>query len=201
MKKFDITPLLPFYDKAADLCRDAFRREEEVAPLGLLEELMDIPGMPMHCPPHHFLMPALLLVLAGRAQKIPYEQFEEDLLEIEERAKEVPGGACGFYGNCGAAVGIGLFLSVYTGTDPHSEEYWGECNLATGRALQSIGEIAGPRCCKRNSFLALISALDTMEEFLHISIPRTGEIRCKYHDANPDCKGSDCPFFHKEAEA
>ena len=38
MKKFDITPLLPFYDKAADLCRDAFRREEEVAPLGLLEE-------------------------------------------------------------------------------------------------------------------------------------------------------------------
>ena len=79
MKKFDTTPLLPFYDKAADLCRDAFRREEEVAPLGLLEELMDIPGMPMHCPPHHFLMPALLLVLAGRAQKIPYEQFEEDL--------------------------------------------------------------------------------------------------------------------------
>ena len=141
------------------------------------------------------------LVLAGRAQKIPYEQFEEDLLEIEERAKEVPGGACGFYGNCGAAVGIGLFLSVYTGTDPHSEEYWGECNLATGRALQSIGEIAGPRCCKRNSFLALCSALDTLEEFLHISIPRTGEIRCKYHDANPDCKGSECPFFHKEAES
>ena len=29
MKKFDITPLLSFYDKAADICRDAFRREAE----------------------------------------------------------------------------------------------------------------------------------------------------------------------------
>ena len=145
MKKFDITPLLPFYDKAADICRDAFRREK-VTPLGLLEELMDIPGLPMHCPPHHFLIPALLLVLTGRAQGIPEAQFEEDLLEIEERAKEVPGGACGFYGNCGAAVGIGLFLSVYTGTDPHSEEHWGECNLATGRASRA-GRI---RCARRN---------------------------------------------------
>ena len=197
MKKFDITPLLPFYDKAADICRDAFRREE-VTPLGLLEELMDIPGLPMHCPPHHFLIPAALLVLTGRAQGIPEAQFEEDLLEIEERAKEVPGGACGFYGNCGAAVGIGLFLSVYTGTDPHSEEYWGECNLATGRALQRIGEISGPRCCKRNSFLAMLSALDTLEELLDISIPRPAEIRCKYHAANPDCKGAACPFCPKE---
>ena len=51
MKKFDITPLLPFYDRIAEVCRDAFRREGEVTPQGLLEELMDIPGLPMHCPP------------------------------------------------------------------------------------------------------------------------------------------------------
>ena len=81
MKKFDITPLLPFYDRAADICRDAFRREE-VAPQALLEELMDIPGLPMHCPPHHFILPAVLLVTVGRAQGIPEAQFEEDLLEI-----------------------------------------------------------------------------------------------------------------------
>ena len=62
MKKFDITPLLPFYDRAADICRDAFRREE-VAPQALLEELMDIPGLPMHCPPHHFVLPAVLCPL------------------------------------------------------------------------------------------------------------------------------------------
>lgn len=196
MKKFDITPLLPFYDRAADICRDAFRREE-VAPQALLEELMDIPGLPMHCPPHHFILPAVLLVTVGRARGIPEAQFEEDLLEIQDRAREVPGGACGFYGACGAAVGIGLFFSVYTGTDPHSEEHWGECNLATGRALQTIGEISGPRCCKRNSYLALVSGLDTVEELLGVTLPHPGGITCKYHDHNPDCKGADCPFFSK----
>ncbi len=197
MNKFDITPLLPFYDKAADLCREAYRREDAPASQALLEELMDLPGLPMHCPPHHFILPAVLLVLAARAAGMHEAQFEADLLEIEDRAKDVPGGACGFYGSCGAAVGIGLFFSVYTGTDPHSEEHWGECNLATGRALQRIGEISGPRCCKRNSYLALLSALDTMEELLGVSVPRPQNIRCKYHDRNPDCKGAACPFFPK----
>ena len=197
MKKFDITPLLPFYDRAQALCLDAYGRPEAVTPLGLLEELMDIPGLPMHCPPHHFILPAVLITLAARATGMPRARFEEDLAEIRERAEDVPGGSCGFYGTCGAAVGVGLFFSVFTVTDPHSETHWGNCNLVTGRALGSIGGISGPRCCKRNSFLALESALSSLREILDMDLGTAGPILSKYHNDNPDCKGPKCPFFPK----
>ena len=52
MQKFDLTKLLPFYDKIEATCLAAFRAEAEPTPYGLLLELMDLPGLPMHCPPH-----------------------------------------------------------------------------------------------------------------------------------------------------
>ena len=41
MQKFDLTKLLPFYDKIEAACLAAFRAEAEPTPYGLLLELMD----------------------------------------------------------------------------------------------------------------------------------------------------------------
>ena len=65
MQKFDLTKLLPFYDKIEAACLAAFRAEAKPTPYGLLLELMDLPGLPMHCPPHHYIMPATLLTVAA----------------------------------------------------------------------------------------------------------------------------------------
>lgn len=199
MKKLDMTKFLPFYDRITQVCAAAFRDPAEPEALELLQRLMDLPGLPMHCPPHHYIMPAVLLTVAGRAAEIPEDLFQEQLAEARERALNVLGGFCGWYGSCGAAVGVGIFLSIFTDTNPHSKDNWAACNGAVGQALTRIAEIEGPRCCKRNSFIALQSALDTMETVLDIRLQRHDEIICKYHRDNPDCKLAACPYYPGEA--
>ena len=146
MQKFDLTKLLPFYDKIEETCLAAFRAEAEPTPYGLLLELMDLPGLPMHCPPHHYIMPATLLTVVARKTGEPEDLFREQLAECKDRALNVLAGFCGWYGDCGAAVGIGIFMSVFTNADPHVQDYWADCNRATGQALLKIAEVDGPRC-------------------------------------------------------
>ena len=198
MKQIDMTKFMPFYDKIEETCVAAFRAPEQPEAFGLLQTLMDLPGLPMHCPPHHFIVPAVLLTAVGRAEEIPEDLYLAQLAEARERAMHVLGGFCGWYGSCGAAVGIGIFMSVFTDTDPHSNTNWAACNGATGHALLKISEIEGPRCCKRNCFLSLLSALDTLERELDIRLDRPERVICKYHDANAECKKQACPFYPGE---
>ena len=41
--------------------------------------------------------------------------YDTALSEICKRARQVPGGTCGYWGVCGAAAGAGIFMSVMTG--------------------------------------------------------------------------------------
>lgn len=175
-----------------DGCTDVFLMQQEI---------MDLPDIPMHYPYHHFIVPAVLLtaadVKAGKSEEI----LKEELDTACERAKNVLGGFCGFYGACGAGVGVGIFYSVFTGTTPVAERTWAECNRATADALQRISEISGPRCCKRCSFQALFSAAETIKNNLGIEIRTDPDVKCHYSSRNLDCKGHDCPFFPGEGKA
>ena len=75
---------------------------------------------------------------------------------MRRRARNVLPAFCGLYGACGAAVGCGIFMSVYTGTTPLSKDTWSLCNYATAGALSEMAKLGGPRCCKRNTFAALL---------------------------------------------
>ncbi len=44
--------------------------------------------------------------------------LEKALHEMYRRGKEVPGGACGFWGACGAGISAGQFLSIVTQSTP-----------------------------------------------------------------------------------
>ena len=66
----------------------------------------------------------------------------------------------------------------------------------TAGALRAIGEIGGPRCCKRDSYLSVLAAVDFAEENLGISMERP-EICCSYSGMNNQCIGKRCPFFVK----
>lgn len=195
MPKLNMEKMLPFYDRIAQVCLDAYRSEESIPAFVLMERLMDIPGMPMHCPPHHYMMPALLLTLMAKKCGTPEDLYLEQLQEARDRALDVLGGFCGWYGNCGAAVGVGIFMSIYTNCNPHCEAHWADCNRATAAALWDISSVDGPRCCKRNSFFALRSALNTIRDVLGVDLEQPGTITCKYHENNPDCKKENCPFF------
>lgn len=54
-------------------------------------------------------------------------QKEERIKEAAKRAKQILGRFCGFYGDCGAAVGTGIFVSLSPGATPLSKwERWPE---------------------------------------------------------------------------
>lgn len=105
------------------------------------------------------------------------------------------GGFCGFYGDCGAAVGTGIFVSLLTGATPLSKKEWRLANLMTARSLSAIAEYGGPRCCKRNTFLALREALKFIEEHFGTQLDEGRPIKCGFHMLNKECLLEECPFF------
>lgn len=115
------------------------------------------------------------------------------LAEMMSRGSAVPGGICGFWGACGAAVSTGICLSVITGATPLTEESWGLANRMTSRSLGRIGAVGGPRCCKRNAYLALTEAAAFIEEHLGIRL-QTEHPVCSRSDRNNQCLRSRCPF-------
>jgi hypothetical protein len=116
------------------------------------------------------------------------------LPEMYRRGKAVPGGACGFWGACGAGVSTGQFLSIATGATPLASESWGLSNRMTAKALESIGSIGGPRCCKRDSYLAVLAAIDFAAEHLNVNMEKTLPI-CTRSGQNNQCIGMRCPFI------
>ncbi len=183
------------YQLVTDTCIRAFCDESPIDPLELATRIMSHPEFPMHYPSHHYLVPAVLLTTVLKDQNETLENFKSDLETIHTRSLNVLGGFCGFYGACGAAVGLGIFMSVLTGTTPHTESTWAVTNRITGGALIKMSEIDGPRCCKRNTFIALKHAVSFLKEEMKITIPLSEDIHCTFSESNSDCKHRACPFY------
>ena len=111
------------------------------------------------------------------------------------RAEDVKGGFCGFCGTCGAAVGTGIFLSVLTGTSPLSKAEWRLSNLMTAESLLAIANHGGPRCCKRDTFLALRTAVSFVQRELHIELDGEQPVVCEFSALNKECTKGECPFY------
>ena len=160
-------------------------------PIEILEEMMSMPSCHMHGPEHHTMVGSALLTAYKNAGG------EIDLVsalgEMQKRGKQVPGGACGFWGACGAGISAGMFVSIVTGSTPLANEAWGLSNKMTSSALGAIGEVGGPRCCKRDSYLAIIKAVEFAKEHLGVKM-KLGEIKCVHSANNNQCIGSRCPF-------
>ena len=174
-------------------------RGEATDPLALADAIMATEGFPMHYPSHHYLVPAVLLTVVRAAQNKEGTNLQADLALALERALTVPGGACGFHGCCGAAVGVGIFWSVITDAAPVSGKPWAIANGATGKALLELAEIGGPRCCKRCSWMSMESTLPKIRELLKIALP-AAHPACRYHSCNHECLRKKCPFYQEETK-
>lgn len=160
-------------------------------PIMILQKLMALPFCHMHGPEHHIMVGAALLTAyknAGGNIDLP-----KALVEMQSRGKQVPGGACGFWGACGAGISAGMFVSIITGSTPLANESWGLSNKMTSAALGVIGEIGGPRCCKRDSYLAITKAVEFVKDNLGIEM-ELDEIKCIHSAHNNQCIGVRCPF-------
>jgi hypothetical protein len=133
-------------------------------PIAILEEMMRLPACHMHGPEHHTIVgSALLTAYQNAGGKI---ELKAALSEMRKRGSQVPGGVCGFWGACGAGISAGMYVSIALKATPLAEEAWGLANQMTAKALAAIGRNGGPRCCKRDSYLAITEAVHFTEEKL-----------------------------------
>ena len=161
-------------------------------PIEILQKLMHLPFCHMHGPEHHVLVGAsLLTAFKNTGGEI---DLQSALLEMQSRGRQVPGGICGLWGSCGAAISTGICVSILTGSSPLSEETWGWCNEMTSRVLAREAKIGGPRCCKRNSQLAILEAVEFIREKFSVKLEVPEKIICTWSHKNNQCIGSRCPF-------
>lgn len=184
------------------LCRQKAARGEiikhclesaQTDPFELMLELMKLPGVAMHGPEHHLLLTASLLTAF-------YNVFErnnlsEALEEADRRSIQVPGGACGNWGICGAAIGAGIFNSILTESSPFAGDEWKSCGQLTAKCAGAISEQGGPRCCKRDSFIAFREAAMECNKKFNTDFKIPESIECQFFVNNKECKGRKCPFF------
>lgn len=119
--------------------------------------------------------------------------IEKALQEMCGRGRSVPGGACGFWGVCGAGISAGVFVSIISKSIPLTNEPFGLSNRMTSKALEKIGAIGGPRCCKRDSYLSILAAIDFVKEHFGVEMEKS-EIVCVHSAQNAQCIGKRCPY-------
>ena len=116
--------------------------ETSTDPVAIVRRMMELPFCHMHGPEHHVMVGAALLTAYKNAGGSL--DLEEALREMYSRGMAVPGGACGFWGACGAGISAGQFLAIATASTPLAREPWGLSNQMTARVLDSIGRAGGP---------------------------------------------------------
>jgi len=180
---------------ALDLVERVCLRSTEADPLRLARGLMTSPAVHLHGPEHHFLVPAVLITAVCKSRADLVAVRKRMLAQARERVEDIRGGVCGYWGTCGAAIGVGIFASVLMGITPLSRGEWRLANSMTARCLDVIAHHGGPRCCKRNTFLAIIEAAAFLRDEVGADVPIARDLRCAFHDVNRECLKGGCPFY------
>lgn len=160
-------------------------------PVEIIEKMMSLPFCHMHGPEHHVMVGAALLTAYKNAGGDI--DLKSALAEMMNRGKSVPGGACGFWGACGAGISSGMFVSIISKSTPLTRESFGLSHQMTAKSLDKIGQIGGPRCCKRDSYLSILSAVDFVADNFDVKMEKP-EIICSHSAQNNQCIGKRCPF-------
>lgn len=160
-------------------------------PIEIINKIMRLPFCHMHGPEHHIMVGAALLTAYKNAGG--GIDLKKAFTEIKNRGQSVPGGACGFWGACGAGISSGMFVSIISGSTPLASEPFGLSNRMTAKALEAIGTVGGPRCCKRDSYLSILAAVDFVKEHFGVEMEKS-EVVCDFSSQNNQCIGKRCPF-------
>jgi hypothetical protein len=160
-------------------------------PAEIIEQVMGHPSVPMHGPEHHAIVPAAIITAVRNAgYTVPDGAIEKAI----ERASKVPGGWCGLYGDCGAAVGVGIAVSVLTNATPLTGK---ERSLALGATAFGLSKLLDrqPRCCKRSSRRAVEAAVDYLNDNMGIKLTKSKGVVCTYTVRNQQCAKKECPYY------
>ena len=165
-------------------------------PFEIVDHLMQHSKFKLYGPEHHVVTPvAILLALKNNGIKKP--NGEEitffDIKEAIRRASKIPGGWCGFYGSCGAGIGSGVAISIFTGANPSTNEPRTLANEMTSRSLNKIADNL-EHCCKRSVRISISEALDFLKEKYGINLNYKSK-KCLFSSNNSKCEKENCLIF------
>lgn len=147
----------------------------------------------IHGPEHHVLDGAALLTAFYNAGG--EIDLQAALDELMKRGLQMPGATCGMWGVCGAVSSMGAALSIIDKTGPLSTDAsWGKHMEFTSKALGSLAEVGGPRCCKRDAFLSFQKAIGHINENYDVTL-ESEKIECSFSEQNEQCIKERCPFY------
>ena len=174
---------------------EACLQEKGTNPIDIFYNVAQMDFVRIHGPEHHVLDGASLLTAfynAGGNIDLP-----SSLNELMKRGLQMPGATCGMWGVCGAVSSMGAALSIIDGTGPlTSDASWGKHMEFTSKALYSLSQVGGPRCCKRDAFLSFQKAIQYINENYDVEL-EYNNIECCFNEKNEQCIKGKCPFYKK----
>ncbi len=167
------------------------RNTEEVDPIAIFSEMRASHLFPLHGPEHHALVPAAFLT-AYRNQfgEPPQGRIEAAI----ERGAKLPGGTCAYWGGCAAALGIGIAFATILRATPLSHAERGIVQTVVSDILARLGQFASPRCCRRESYLALQMGCELSRRYLPHALDCGPLPPCDQMALNRECLGEGCPL-------
>ena len=183
-------------DEKIQIIKDICLKETSTNPIDIARKIMDQPGISIHGPEHHILDGSAFLTAMHNAG-VPFD-LSSALDEMVVRGLKMPGATCGQWGICGSSASLGAALAIIHETGPLSDnEYYKDNLIYTSKALNKIGQIGGPRCCKRNAFLSILSAIEFVKDRYDIELEKS-PIQCHYSHSNKQCIQKRCPFYKEK---
>lgn len=169
-------------------------KSNKIDPIDLVKEIMSSPAIKMHGPEHHFITPAVLLTamanLSGNKEGLLQK------IELAETIAQSSFPACSWHlGTCGAALGTSIFFIIWKNLDPMNPSSWEESNTVVANSLKRISQHGTPRCCKRDSYIAIEETVEYLKENYNINLP-ISEAKCIFSLRNRSCKLDDCIYFN-----
>lgn len=158
----------------------------------LLERIRSHPAIPMHGPEHHAMIPGIILACYRNSGG---DIKEEAILTGISRGADIPGGVCGFWGACGAAIGAGIAVSTIFSATPLTPSPRQTAQAFSAKILKVISKYRGGRCCQRETWLALSETARLSAEVLSVPMAAKGSLRCSQYSKNKECIRKQCPLW------
>jgi hypothetical protein len=176
---------------ALQIIKNVCLHSRQTDPVTLMQTIRSHPHFPIHGPEHHSMVPAVILTALRNSG---HAIADEQIVTAVERGQTVGGGSCAFLGACGAAIGVGIALSVVLKANPYDGEKRQAVQRVTQTVLGSIASYNAPRCCQRDSWLALNEASILMQRYTGKSLT-AHPFACGQFTQNKECIHEQCPLW------
>ncbi len=175
-----------------DIVKHVCLETDAVDMIDLINRLRRHPGFSLHGPEHHFAVPG---VITATYRNLGGDLSDADIITAIDRGRSVPGGACGFWGTCGAAVGVGIAFGVILKSNPLAPETRHLLQKVTEAVISRLNRTPAARCCQREVWTALKAAAELSATYLPLTLKAEGDVQCRQQGKNRECLKQDCPYF------